>query len=124
MHIAEILNSIEKPKQRSQRAELIEQLYNIYMSETQVRHRKIANWKRYCEWCRNNKTPDSEEVQSKFKKSKSYIKTHNIKTFVYFLSVIPTSDLDYLISVAKDMNNRNQNFSGYLFANLTGRVAK
>lgn len=124
MHIAEILNSIEKPKQRSQRAELIEQLYNIYMSETQVRHRKIANWKRYCEWCRNNKTPDSEKAQSKFKKSKSYIKTHNIKTFVYFLSVIPTSDLDYLISVAKDMNNRNQNFSGYLFANLTGRVAK
>lgn len=124
MHIAEILQSIEKPKQRSQRAELIEQLYNIYMSDTQVRHRKITNWKRYCEWCRNNKTPDSKEAQSKFKKSKSYIKTHNIKTFVYFLSVIPTSDLDYLISVAKDMNNRNQNFSGYLFANLTGKMAQ
>ena len=122
MHISEILNSIEKPKQRSKRAELIQELYDIYMNDTQIRHRKKANWKRYCEWCRSNKTPDSKEAQTKFKKSKSYIKTHNIKTFVYFLSVIPTSDLDYLISVAKDMNNRNQNFSGYLFANLTGKT--
>jgi hypothetical protein len=122
MHISEILNQIEKPKQRSKRAELTQQLYDIYMSDTQVKHRKLANWKRYCAWCRENRIADGKEAHTKFKKSRQYIKTHNIKTFVYFLSVIPTSDLDYLLSQAKDMNNRDQNFSGYLFANLTGKT--
>lgn len=122
MHIADALNNIEKPKHRSKRAELVQNLFDIYMSDTQINQRKLANWKRYCTWCRENKIPDTPDAQKKFKKSRFFIKTHNIKSFAYFLSIIPTSDLDYLLSVAKDMNARNQNFSGYLFANLTNKV--
>lgn len=111
---------IEKPKVRSQRAELIDKIYAIYTSPTQKMFRRKQNWLRYCQWCRDNKLANLKENQAKFKKSKHFIREHNIKSFCYFMSVIPTADLYYVVSVAKDMNNRGQNFSSFIMGNLMG----
>lgn len=109
---------IPKRKKISQRGSYTQEIYDIYSSETQRLFRKKENWKRYCNWARENKLSDNKENQAKFKKTKLFIKEHSLKTICYFLSPIPTSSLDYIVSVAKDMQNRNQNFSGYLMGNL------
>lgn len=110
---------IKRPKiKTSKRAEFISQIFDIYSSEAQRLFRKKENWKRYCNWARENKLADNKENQTKFKKTKLFIKEHSLKTICYFIAPIPTSSLDYIVSVAKDMQNRNQNFSGYLMGNL------
>lgn len=109
---------IPKKKKTSQRAEFIKVIFDIYSSETQKMFRKKSNWKRYCDWARENHLADNKENQEKFKKTKLFIKEHSLKTICYFLAPIPTSSLDYIVSVAKDMQNRKQNFSGYLISNL------
>lgn len=114
---------IQRPKMKtSKRAEFISQIFGIYSSESQRLFRKKENWKRYCNWARENKLADTKENQTKFKKTKLFIKEHSLKTICYFLAPIPTSSLDYIVSVAKDMQNRNQNFSGYLMGNLILKV--
>jgi RNA processing factor Prp31 len=115
---------IEKTKRISERAETIKEIYSIYSSETQKIFRKKENWKRYCEWCHLNKKENSPENQKQFKKTKQFIKEHSVKTICYFLSPIPTSDLYYIKSVAKDMENRKQNFSGYFINNVSLRSLK
>lgn len=112
----------EKKKRISERAELIKEIYAIYNSSNQKTNRKILNWKRYCEWCRENKFPKGKDSEQKFKKSKKYIKEHSIKTFCFFISPIPTADLYYISSVARDMDNRGQNFGSYIMANLLNKI--
>lgn len=109
---------IPKRKKITQRGFYTQEIFDIYSSETQRLFRKKENWKRYCNWARENHLADTKENQTKFKKTKLFIKEHSLKTICYFLAPIPTSSLDYIVSVAKDMQNRNQNFSGYLMSNL------
>lgn len=124
MEISEILKDIKPLKKTSQRAELIKEIYAVYTSDDQRIFRKKANWKRYCEWCKENKTGNSLEAQKKFSKSKHFIKEHNIKTFCVFLAPMKTPDLFYIASVAKDMANRKQNFSGFIISNMLNRECK
>lgn len=117
--IQELLQQkIEKKKKTSERAEAIKSIYEVYSSQKQKMFRRKENWKRYCEWCRANRKENSPENTKLFKKSKKFIKEHSVKTICYFLSHIPTSDLYYISSVGKDMQNRNQNFSGYFISSL------
>ncbi len=119
MEIQQYLNfKIEKKKRISERAEVIKKIYEIYSSPQQKIFRKKENWKRYCEWCRENKKQNSPENIKLFKKSKKFIKEHSVKTICFFISHISTSDLYYLSSVARDMRNRNENFSGYFMGSL------
>lgn len=123
--LSELLRNYEweLPKKRtSKRAELTKPIYALYCSEKQRTLRKRENWKRYVAWLKENCIPDSKEMRMTFKKSKRFIKELPIKTFCYFLSVIPTDDLFFLESIGKDMDSRNQNFGGYLMANLMGKV--
>lgn len=107
------------PKKRiSERAEIIKEIYEVYSSPTQKKFRRIENWKRYCEWCRINRKENSPENQKLFKKSKQFIKEHSVKTICYFISHIPTADLYYIASQARDMKNRGQNFSSYFINSL------
>lgn len=108
------INYKKEKVKKSERADTISKIYDIYTSPTQRLIRKKENWKRYVKWCKMNKQPNSKESQAKFKKSKLYIKEHPVKTICYFISHIPTKDLYFLLSVGKDMENRNQNFSRYL----------
>lgn len=113
---------IQPKKRTSERAQITKEIYEIYISARQKIFRKKQNWTRYIQWLKDNRTLNSPEAQKKFKKSKQYIREHDIKTFCFFLSPIPTADLYYVLSVAKDMNNRNENFGGYIMANLSNKV--
>jgi len=108
---------------RNRRRTLLKEIYSLYTSTTQRNKRKKANWLRYCKWCRDNKIPDTKENQEKFKKTKTFIQEYKPGTFAYFMSPIKDiDDLEYIISIGKDMDRRNENFSGYLMANLFNKV--
>lgn len=128
MNIGEIINSESFKQKKSprggQRAATIEEIYQIYISENQRIFRKKANWQRYCSWLRDNRISNSLDNQNKFRKTKLFIKEHERRGFAVMLAPMKQSDLFYILSMAKDMENRNQNFSGYIMANMLNRVHK
>jgi hypothetical protein len=98
----------EKKKFRSQRSEILDEIYQVY-----VHCQKLDNWASY----RKLYKEDTKENQKKFVASKSYFKAWDIKRFVVRLSYIPTDDLFYILSIARDMKNRKQNFSKWIMWN-------
>lgn len=101
----------EIPKQKtSERAELVKDIFAIYTSDQQKDFRKKENWKRYCQFCRDTKLPHSEVNVRKFKRDKKYIKEHTIKSFCFITSHIPTNDMHYVLSIAKDDQHRQKPF--------------
>lgn len=113
--ISEILNNIDKEKtsSRSERAELIGQIYDFYKEDT-----RKQNWKRYIKWLKEKRLKHSLASVDNFKHTKVYFKTRNIKSFCFLLSHIKTKDLYYIISLGKDKKNRGENFSGWLFGEI------
>jgi hypothetical protein len=124
-NISQYLTTIERKKPRSERAELLEQIYSFYVSQSQKTFRRKENWKRYVEWLKQNrineKTIGRENNMRLFKKTKRYIKEHSLKTICIFLSHIPTSDLYYITSVGRDMEHRGHNFGSYLLSSIFGQ---
>ena len=108
--------TITKSKHRSQRAEIISEIFDIYTSQRDLRRKE--NWKRYVAWLKQYHRVTSKESENLFKKTKQYIKEMDIKRFCVLISHIKTDDLYYLLSVAKDMNNRNQPFGAYLISSI------
>lgn len=107
--------NISNPK--SQRAEIISQIYEYYLLDN-----KKQNWKNYIKWLKCNKLKHSKDNMSIFKKTKEYHKNIPIKSFCSFwLSHIKTFDLFYILSIAKDKNNRNESFNKWLFWSLKSR---
>lgn len=122
--IEEILSSgrIEKlsaNKIRSERADVISQIYPSYQKST-----KKENWKRYIKWLKETKSKHSFEKVILFRKEKSFLKTRDIKSFSIMLSHIPAKDLYYILSIAKDKENRNENFSGWLMGEIYRKEEK
>lgn len=57
-----------------------------------------------------------------YKKSKEFRKPITIKSFCSFwLAHIPTKDLYYINSYARDMDRRGENFNKWLFFNLKAK---
>ena len=102
--------------QRSERAEVNLKIYELYTSPTQTRLRKIENWKRYIQFLKDNRIPDSKEAQRKFKSSKRFIKTHSKGSMAYLTSHLKLPDLYHCLSVGKDMDRRGENFSAWLLS--------
>ena len=102
---------------KSERAQVIKELYAIYTSPLERILRKKENWKRYCAFCRASKQANTKEAQELFKKGKTYIKEQPIKTIIFFLSHIPTKDLYYIKSQMQDCSNRGKSASAWLFFN-------
>ena len=100
---------IEKKKTLNERQELLKELYDFYL-----KHQKISNWKTY----RKNFREDNKKNIDLFMKSKDYYKPMDIKLFCIRIGHIPTQDIYYLISIARDMLNRKTNFNKWLFYNL------
>jgi hypothetical protein len=123
MEIQDLLKTyeIKKVKRISERAELIKNIYAIYSSEKQKIFRKKENWKRYIAFLKENRKENTPENIKTFKKSKKFIKEHSVKTVCFFVSHIPTADLYYIFSMARDMQNRNENFSGYFISSILTR---
>lgn len=102
-------------KHKSSRTEMMATLYEFYEKE-KYNTDKLA----YANWLYRNKLKPSFENIEKWKKtSGEYRKQITSKSFASFwLSHIPTGDLYYLISIAKDMENRKQSFNKWLFWSL------
>jgi len=101
----------EKPK-ISQRSELLGQIYEYY----KISYKKNT-WHDYLVWL--GKRKNTPQLIEEFKKSKAYHKQIDVGSFCSFwLCHIPTEDLWYLLSIAKDMDKRNQNFNRWLFWSL------
>jgi len=114
LNIKDIISSkITKTVEKSQRAELIKELYSLYCSPVQNKLRKIENWKRYVKYCKENKLNLKENVD-KFRKNKLFIKILPIKAFCFKTSHIKTQDLWYVLSVARDKNGREQSIAQFL----------
>lgn len=112
----QIIISPSKSKVRSERAEIISQLYDLYVGDNLGI--KKANWKRYISWLKTNHLPNSPENQVKFKKSKKFIKPLKINSFCYFLAHLKVKDLYYHLSVAKDYKVRGKSAAGYIIGSL------
>lgn len=102
---------IPQPKFRSERAELLNELYTYYEKSY-----KQNTWVLYREWLKKNKFKHSTEKVAEYKKDKSYVKIIPIKRFCsYWFNFLKTEDLYYLISIAKDKEKRGENFNRWVF---------
>ncbi len=115
-----VLNKPIVKLEKSERAQVIKEIYSIYTSMGERKLRKIENWKRYCQWAKDNRVPKGPEGIKKFKKTEFFIKESNIGSFCYFISHIKTKDLYYLLSVCKDKDNRGQSCGAWLFSSVKG----
>ena len=96
------------------RNDILKQIYAFYDTQQEVILTKKANWKRYIETLKKQKVKDSQEQQRTFKKSKLFIRKMTPSSMAFFLSHIPTTDLWYILSVAKDKSFRNESVGAYI----------
>lgn len=117
--IGELLLSQETffPKtEKQKRDEIINELWALYLSEKEVRLRKIANWKLYCKWIKRNHFENTAYHQERFKKSSWFIKPQTLKGMCIRLSHLKTSrDIHYVLSLCKDRHNRGQSIGAYIW---------
>lgn len=110
--------TVEKPRARSQRAELFGELYAHY-----EKGYKKDMWMIYGSWLKKNRYKHSKERMAEFQKSKLFRKKIPVKTFCsYWLGHIKTDDIYYLISIAKDKEHRRENFNRWLFWSIKSVV--
>ena len=94
---------------RSERNELFNQLYAFYEKSW-----KKNMWIDYIAWLKKNHFKHSKEKVLAYKKV-AYPKISEKSFCSYWLGHIPTNDLYYLVSIAKDKDNRGENFNRWLF---------
>lgn len=134
----EHLLKIEEPKKKlSKRSELLSEIYILYSSKKQKDFRKRENWRRYVNWLKENRI--NEKTLGR-KKTIALWKRKAIKEFKFIremserslaISLAPFNERDntmdalyYFISMGKDMENRNQNFGGYIMSYIFDTVKK
>lgn len=105
--------SVNLKRYGSQRAEILAELYEFYREDW-----KKSTWKNYIQWLKKHRTKHSEMARVTFKSSSNYFAEMNVKYFAVRLAHIPTEDLYYLISIAKDKQKRNEDFNRWLFGSL------
>ena len=102
LNIQDILKSkqIENPKlEKSERSQIIKEMYEIYTHPGERVLRRKENWKRYCTWFKETKQKEnSTKVQELFRKEKRFIREQPIKTFVFFLLVSPCFKASWIIA--------------------------
>lgn len=100
---------------------LFKDLYDIYTSPTERMSRKKENWKRFIQYCRENKIPKSDigkHVET-FKKDKRFIKERTISNFCSYFGHCKEVDLAHLLSSAKDREHCGLNVSGWLLSSVS-----
>lgn len=114
--IANMKLSVEQPfvedkADKNQRRSLFRDLYPYY-----ERDWKRQTWKTYNTWLRANRMKHSSVNQAAFKKTKLYFpKITPASLASFWLCHMKTEDLYYLISIAKDKENRKESFNRWLF---------
>lgn len=94
------------------RAFYLEEIHGFYMRESD--NRKKENWRRYCKWCKDNRLSDTKENQKKFKKQQQFIKEYSLSRLTYLLNFMPTDDLPYIVSTAREFAHSKKNFTAWL----------
>ena len=100
----------------SERSDVVKQIFIIYTSLTEKKHRKIANWKRYCSWCKENKYPNTQTSRTLFRRSHNFLKEKGIKEFCIFIAIFDLQQLYYILSVIRDKNNCGEPCSAWMFS--------
>lgn len=108
-------SEIGKPKFRSERNALFNELYKYYDKSW-----RKNMWSDYISWLKKNKYKHSKENVALYKK-KAFPKISEKSFCSYWLSFMKTNDLYYLISIAKDKDQRGENFNKWLFWSLKDR---
>ena len=103
---------------RSERASILKDLFSLYSCPSDRMHRKRENWKRYCEWCRSQKVPDSKMNRQIFRRSWRFVKEMNVKAFCIKLAPLKEPDLYYMLSVARDRSNRGEPVGAWIFSSI------
>ena len=91
---------------------LMREIYDFYKSEYDKR--RVENWKRYIQWLKANRTPDTKENQRRFKRNKLYIREIGFESLCFLLKHIPLDDLHYFISTGKEFSHTGRNFSSWI----------
>lgn len=120
-NIAEFISKDFIPQEklaRSERAQIIKEMYEIYTHPAERILRKKENWRRYIDFLKFIRQPDSKKNQSLFKRGKTFLKEQSIKSFCYFISHIPTKDLYHNKSMMQDCKNRGTSASAWLFSQI------
>lgn len=104
----------------NQRRVMLRELFTLYCSPTQRKLRRIVNWKRYILWLKENKIPHTKETVQKFQKVRvgknKFIREISDSSFAFLLAHTKTEGLHYVLSVARDKNNRGEEIGGWLFS--------
>lgn len=101
---------------KNERRVLIGEIYEIYLKDRTERRKE--NWRRYVKWLKEIKMGNSVGSQKLFKKQKQFIKESTPRNMAVKLAHIPTKDLYYMKSVAKDKLNRNESVGGFIFSSI------
>jgi len=120
MNIASLLQNVlveEKTLCKSERSQLIKEMYELYTSDMERILRKKENWKRYIVFLKACKHADTEEYRKMFKKGKTFIKEQPLNTFIFFTNHIPTRDLYFCKSNMRDCLNRGKSCGAWLISN-------
>ena len=102
-------------KFRSERNEQFFELYGHY-----AKSYKKNMWANYISWLKQNKFKHSKEKVEQFKKI-SYPLISEKSFCSYWLGFIKTKDLYFLNSIARDKEQRNENFNKWLFWAIKNR---
>ncbi len=106
--------SVPAPKERNERSQIIKEIYELYTSISDKKLRRQENWKRYCEWCRDNRYPNNAVNQKIFRQSHRFIRVVPIGSFCYLLSHLSITDLYYTASVCRDRANRGESVGAWV----------
>lgn len=119
LQIGELINKREKVL-KSERSQIIKEIYDIYSCPQQQELRRIKNFQSYIEWCKERrKYPHDAFEQQNFKRHKRYIKQLPAKVMAIQLSVFKDlKDLYYIKSLFVDRNSRNQPVGSFLWKKI------
>lgn len=107
----------EKKLEKSERAQVIKEIYQLYSSPLEAILRKKENWKRYITWLKLLKL-DGDRMNNvtinRFKKTKLHLKPISITSLCFFLSHMKTNELYFIKSECIDKNNRGYSIGSYI----------
>lgn len=108
----------EVKKRLTERSTLVDDIYGVYISNQERTFRKKENWRRYVQWLKSNRTPHSNDMMIRYKKSKLFIREMSYIGIAAKLAHINVENLYYIRSEALNIHQAGKKFSPWLFHSL------
>lgn len=124
MHIGEYLSPIDRPKAKlNERQTILQELWSVHQRGDPLFLKK-KNWNRYVAWLKKEKLDEKEIGRTtciaRFKKAKlpanerHLLPLKSAREMAILYSHIPTKDLYFSLSMAKDYLNRGEDVRSYI----------